>query len=197
MMNKLKRYFITGLVVLLPTLLTIYIMVIVFNFADGVLGRFLNTYLKNTLGFYIPGLGLILSVIIVLTTGFLASHLLGRKFAPYLENIFLRTPLINKIYPTLKQIVLFILRQEEFGFKRVVLVQYPSKGLWSLAFVTNESFKEMDDKTKTNLLCVFVPSSPGPLTGFTIFVAKEEVIFLDISVEDAMKIIISGGIFKP
>lgn len=197
MINKFKRYFVTGLVILLPIVLTTYILVIIFNFADSVLGSFLNNYLKKTLGFYIPGLGLILSIIIILATGLLASHLLGKKFLPYVENIFLKVPLINKIYPTLKQMVLFILMQREFGFKKVVLVEYPSKGIWSLGFVTNEAFREIDEKTKNNLLCVFIPSSPGPLTGYTVFLAKQEAIFLDISVEDAMKIIISGGIFKP
>lgn len=197
MMNRLKRYFVTGLVVILPVVLTIYILIIVFNFVDGVLGSFLNTYLKKTLGFYIPGLGLILSIIIILVTGLLTSLFLGKKIIPHLEKIFLKIPLINKIYPPLKQMVRFILMQRELGFKKVVLVEYPSKGIWSLGFVTNEAFEEIDNKTNNNLLCIFVPNSPGPLTGYTIFLAKEKAIFLDISVQDAMKIIISGGIFKP
>lgn len=196
-MNRLKRYFVTGLVVLLPVLLSVFILVKVFNFADNVLGRFLNSYLKETLGFYIPGLGLILSFLIVLVTGFFASHFLGKKLFPSFENIFLKIPLVNRIYPTLKQIILFILRQEEFGFKKVVLVEYPSKGIWSLGFVTNQAFTEIDSKINDKLVCVFIPSSPGPFTGYAIFLPQREVIFLDISVQDALKIIISGGIFKP
>lgn len=196
-MNRLRRYFVTGLVVLLPVISTIYILVVVFRFADGVLGRFLNNYLKDTLGFYVPGLGLILSIVIILVTGFFASNFLGRRIFPFFESFFLKVSPINKIYSPLKQIVLFLLRQKELGFKKVVLVQYPSQGIWSLGFITNEAFKEIDTPAKDNLLCIFIPSSPGPLTGYTIFLPQREVIFLDISVQDALKIIISGGIFKP
>jgi len=196
-MKRLKRYFITGLVVLLPVVLSIYILVKVFSFCDNVLGRFFNSYFKETLGFYIPGLGLILLLSIILLTGFSASHFLGKKLFPSFENTFLKIPLLNKIYPTLKQIVLFILRQEELGFKKAVLVQYPSKGIWSLGFVTNQAFAEIDNKINDKLLCVFIPSTPGPLTGYAIFLPQREVIFLDLSVQDALKIIISGGIFKP
>lgn len=196
-MKRLKRYFVTGLVVLLPLLLSVFILVKVFNFADNVLGRFLNSYFRETLGFYIPGLGLILSLLIVLAAGFSASHFLGKKLYPFFENIILKIPLLNKIYPTLRQIVLFILRQEEFGFKKAVLVQYPSKGIWSLGFVTNQGFTEIDNKTNDKLVCVFIPNSPGPLTGYAVFFPQREVVFLDLSVQDALKIIISGGIFKP
>jgi uncharacterized membrane protein len=196
-MKRLKRYFVTGLVVLLPIVLSVFILVKVFSFCDNVLGRFLNSYFRETLGFYIPGLGLILSLSIILVTGFSASHFLGKKLFPYFESLFLKIPLLNRIYPTLRQIILFILRQEEFGFQKAVLVEYPSKGIWSLGFVTNQAFAEIDSKLNDKFLCVFIPSTPGPLTGYAVFFPQREVIFLDISVQDALKIIISGGIFKP
>ena len=105
-------------------------------------------------------------------------------------------PLINKIYPALKQIILFVLAQKEFGFKKVVLVEYPSKGIWSISFLTNEGFEQINKATNREMVAVFLPTTPGPLTGYVVFIPKEEVKFLDISVSEALRIIISGGVFK-
>lgn len=196
-MEKLKKYFMTGLIVLIPFFLTIYLFWVVFLFVDGILGNFLNTYIKSKLGFYLPGLGLILFVLLIIFSGFFASRFIGKKLLIILENWFAGLPLIKKIYPTVKQIILFILAQKEFGFKKVVLAEYPSKGIWSLGFLTNEGFKGLECLGAKEIVAVFVPSSPGPLTGYVIFVPKEEVKFVDMSVSDALKIIISGGVFKP
>ncbi len=196
-MNKFKRYLIAGFVVVIPIFLTIYVLIAVFKFVDGILGRFLNIYLKNSLGFHIPGLGFFLFFFIIILVGFLTTRLIGRKIFPRLEKWFSGLPLINKIFPTLKQIVLFILSQKEFGFKKVVLVEYPSKGIWSLGFLTNEQFKKMTEDPNREIVSVFVPSSPNPLTGYVIFVPKESLRFADITISDAMKIIISGGVFNP
>jgi len=196
-MKRLKRYFITGFVVVVPAALTVYVLVILFRFIDGILGRFLNLYLKKTLGFYIPGLGFLLFFIMIALAGFLASRFLGRKIFPRLERWFSGLPFINKIYPTFKQIVSFVVAQKEFGFKKVVLLEYPSKGIWSLGFLTNEEFKKIGELLGRQMVSVFVPSSPNPLTGYVVFVVKEELKFVDISISDALKIIISGGVFKP
>lgn len=196
-MERLRRYLIAGLIVVVPVLLTVYVLVIMFRFADSILGRFLNVYLKDTLGFYIPGLGFLISVIFILFVGFLATRFLGKKVFIALERWFSGLPLINKMYPALKQIVLFVLAQKEFGFKKVVLVEYPSKGIWSLGFLTNENFERINKVSDREMVSVFMPSTPGPLTGYMILVPKEEVKFLDIPVSDALKIIISGGAFKP
>jgi len=196
-MGRIRRYLITGLVVVVPVSLSIFVLVVTFRFMDGILGRFLNVYLKDSLGFYIPGLGIILFLAIIILVGFLATRFIGRKIFPLLERWFLRIPLINKIYPALKQIVLFILAQKEFGFKKVVLVEYPSKGIWSLGFLTNEQFEKLKEASHKELVSVFVPNSPGPLTGYVIFVPKENLRFVDIAITDALKIIISGGVFKP
>ncbi len=196
-MNKLKRYFITGLIVVVPISLTIYVLVIIFQFLDGILGRFFSGYFKSSLGFYIPGLGILVFLLLIILAGFIATRLIGRSIFPQLEKWFSSLPIIGKIYPTLRQIVLFILSQEQFGFKKVVLVEYPSKGIWSLGFLTNENYTKLGKINGKELVSVFVPSSPGPLTGYVIFVTKEELRFVDISIADALKIIISGGVFKP
>lgn len=196
-MIRIKRYIVTGFVIVIPIFLTLYILVASFQFIDGIMGKFLNVYLKKTLGFYIPGLGIILFLSLIIFIGFLTTRFIGHKISHRLEKWFSGLPLIDKIYPTMKQIVLFILAQEEFGFKKVVLVEYPSKGIWSLGFLTNEKFKKIEDIPDKEMVSVFVPSSPSPLTGYLIFISKGDLKSIDISVTEALKIIISGGVFKP
>lgn len=194
---KIKRYLITGLVVIVPVAMTVYILVGLFRFVDGILGRFLNVYLKEWLGFYIPGLGLLLFFVIIFLVGILSSRFFVNKIFKRLEKWFSGLPLINKIYPPLKQIVSFASSEKEFGFKKVVLVEYPSKGIWSIGFLTNEKVRQIDKTAGKEMLAVFVPTTPGPLTGYVVFMPKEEVRFLDMSVNDALKIIVSGGFLKP
>lgn len=194
---KIKKYLITGLVVIIPVAVTVYILVGLFRFVDGILGRFLNVYLREWLGFYIPGLGLLLFFVIIFITGLLSSRFFVKKIFRRLEKWFSGLPLINKIYPPLKQIASFASSEKEFGFKKVVLVEYPSKGIWSIGFLTNERLRQIDKVTGKEMLAVFLPTTPGPLTGYVVFMPKEEVKFLDMSVNDALKIIVSGGFLKP
>lgn len=196
-MNRLKRYLITGLIVVVPIFVTVYVFLVVFRFTDSILGRFLNIYFKKILGFYIPGLGILISLLIIILVGFLANRFIGKKIFPRLEKWFSGLPLIKNIYPTLKQIILFILAQKEFGFKNVVLVEYPSKGIWALGFLTNEQFQKINQITNKEMVAVFVPTSPSPFTGYVVFVPKEDVKFPNISISEALNIIISGGVFKP
>lgn len=197
MMNKLKKYFITGLAVVVPVFLTAYVLVVLFRFTDNILGRFLNVYFKDALGVYIPGLGVLLFISLAVIIGFLANRYVGKIIFSLMDRGFSSLPLIRNIYPTFKQVISFILVQKEFGFKRVVLVEYPSKGIWSLGFLTNEEFQKLNQASEKVLASIFVPTSPGPFTGVVIFVAKEDLQFPDISILEAFKIIISGGVFKP
>jgi len=192
-MNRLKRYLLTGLIVLLPVVLTAYVFITIFRFADGILGRFI----EGLIGFYIPGIGLILSLVIVLLIGFLTTVLLGRRIFIVIENIFLRFPLVRQIYPSAKQIINFIFSKDRPRFRKVVLIEYPRKGIWSIGFITNETPQKIKTKTGEDLLNVFIPSSPGPITGYIMFVPKKDIIFLDMTVEDGLKLIISGGVVNP
>ncbi|MBU1726551.1 MAG: DUF502 domain-containing protein [Candidatus Omnitrophica bacterium] len=196
-MKRIERYLITGLAVVGPVFLSVYLLIVVFQFIDGILGRLVNSLLKNHLGFTIPGLGFVLFFLVLIFVGFLANRFLGRRMGQQIEKWFSGLPLINLVYPTIKQIILFISAQKEFGFKRVVLVEYPSKGIWSLGFITNEQFYKINTALSRDMIAVFIPSTPGPLSGFFIFVPREELKFPDISVGEALKIIISGGVFKP
>lgn len=193
----IRRYFITGLLVILPLFLSLYILFILFRFFDGILGRFVNIYLKDRFGFFIPGLGLILSLIIITFFGFLSTRFLGRYLYNLVDRLFKSFPLVRHIYPSLKQIFEFLFSEKSLSFKKAVLVCYPTKESWTIGFITNEGFLESLDKTKKDLLNIFVPLSPNPISGFLIFAPKEDVIFLDISIEEAIKLIVSGGLLNP
>jgi len=196
-MKTLRKYFITGLVVVVPVFLTVYVSVVLFRFADNILGRFLNVYFKNNLGFYIPGLGILIFLLLILLAGFLANRYIGKMIFSLIDKLFFSLPLIRNIYPTFKQMISFILAQKELGFRKVVSVEYPSKGIWSLGFLTNEEFKQFSQTSNKAMVSIFMPTSPGPFTGFVIFVAKEDLHFPNIAIADALKIIMSGGVFKP
>ncbi len=196
-MNNLKKYLITGLVVVIPFSLTIYLLVAIFRFLDNILGIFLVDYLKKSWGFYVPGIGFLLFLLLILLIGMLATKFLKHRIFLNLEKWFGGLPLIKSIYPALKQVILFVSAQKEFGFKKVVLVEYPSKGIWSLGFITNEGFGSLNRAINKDTLAVFVPMSPGPLSGYVIFVSKDEVKFPDMSVNEALNIIISAGVFNP
>lgn len=196
-MKSIKKYFITGLVVVIPIFLTLYLLTVLFYFVDNILGRFLNVYLRESLGFYIPGLGVLIFLLIIFFVGFLANRYIGKMVFPLVDKWFSSLPLIKNIYPAFKQVISFILAQKEFGFKKVVLVEYPSKGILSLGFLTNEEFGKLSQDAERPIASIFMPTSPGPFTGVVIFVAKEDLRFPDISISDALKIIISGGVFKP
>ncbi len=196
-MNNLKKYLITGLVVVIPFSLTIYVLVVVFKFLDNILGVFLVDYLRKSWGFYVPGIGFLLFLSLILLTGMLATKFLKHRIFLKLEIWFSGLPLIKNIYPALKQVILFVSAQKEFGFKKVVLVEYPSKGIWSLGFITNDGFAELNRAIGKDTVAVFVPMSPGPLSGYVIFVSKDEIKFPEMSVTAALNIIISAGVFNP
>ncbi len=196
-MNKLKRYFITGLLTILPIFLTLSILLIIFRLIDNIIGRIINSYLKAAFGFSIPGLGFIMAILIILAIGFVVSHLLSKRALPLIERWFLKLPGIRQVYPSIKQIVGFIFSKDEAVFKKVVLVEYPSKGIWSVGFMTNEGFREAQELTGQELVHVFIGSTPSPWSGFFILVPKNAVKFLEMSAEDGVKLIVSGGILKP
>jgi len=195
--SNLRAYFFTGLAVSLPLFGTCYILYILFSFTDNLLGRFINVYLKNKLGFSIPGLGLVLFILLILFAGILAKNLLGKSILHLIERSIIRLPLIKQIYPPLKQIVDFLFSSKEQIFKKVVLVEYPRKDIWSLGFITNDGSQKVKDVLKLDVLNVFIPTTPSPLTGYFMVVPRQDVISLDISIEDALKIVVSGGVLNP
>lgn len=197
MKHSIRYYFITGLIAILPVFITLYLLFVVGKFIDGVWGVGINFYMRKHFGFSIPGLGLIFGLITIFVAGVIANNLFVRRFFHALENRFLRLPLIRQVYPSAKQVVSSFISKDKPAFKKVVLIQYPAKGLWSIGFLTNESFAEVCTKTGKELVHVFIATTPSPFTGFLVLIPKEDVTFLDISVEEGIKLIVSGGIVKP
>lgn len=197
MLAKLRKYFLSGLLAFLPLALTVFLFIWVIGKADGMLGKYLDPLMKEYLGFYIPGLGLILGVVCIMFIGFIVTRYFGRKIQETVEKIFLKLPFFKQVYPALKEIAGFFFARGKLKFKTVVIVEYPRKGIYSFGFLTNESSDQLNKLTKNDLCNVFVPSAPGPLTGFVFMVPKKDIITTDITVEQAVKFNMSGGVVNP
>lgn len=194
----LKRWFIRGVILITPILVTISIIIWIFKFIDSLSHKFLTSYLDNYLyssfGLKIPGLGIIVSSLIVVLIGAIAS-LAGFRAFKWIESLFLKFPFVRKIYGPVRKVITLIFSEHPV-FRKVVLVEYPRKGVYSVGFLTNNTSRRVIKGDKT-YCSVFIPSSPSPFTGFTLFVPEEDVIFSDMSMEEATKVIISGGMLNP
>jgi uncharacterized membrane protein len=194
---QIRRYFIAGLLTILPLALSVYILLVLFRIVDGILGRYLNVYLKDLLGFYIPGLGLILFIVIIFLSGILSIHFFGARLHLFLGRALARFPLLRYIYPSVKEVFEFVFSDNKLGFKKVVLMEYPSKGIWCVGFIANDGYTEAEEKIGKKLFNIYVPSVPNPTTGYFFFVPKEDVIMLDIGIKEAMRLVMSGGLLNP
>jgi len=204
LVKKMQKYFLTGLAVLLPTVVSIYVFLLLFNFIDSlILG-------KVPFAQYIPGLnylqqlsrefsgvGFLTTILFILLTGVLARNFLGKKIISFLERMMLSVPVVRSIYNAVKQIVDAFMNQDKEAFQKVVLLEYPRKGLYALAFVTGTSKGEVQAKTQHEMVNVFLPTTPNPTSGFLLLVPKEDIIPLEMTVEEGIKLIISGGVVTP
>ena len=195
--GRIKRYFLSGMLIVLPVFITLYFLVFIFNLIDNAWGKIINFYIKKHLGFAIPGLGMLLGILTIFIVGFFATNFFGKKLFLIIEHWFIKLPFIRQVYNPAKQIVSSFISKEKPAFKKVVLVEYPSKGIWSLGFITNESFLAAEEITGESMYHVFIATTPSPLTGFLVLMPKKDVKTLDISVEQGIKMIVSGGIVKP
>jgi uncharacterized membrane protein len=196
---KLKTCFITGIVVITPIGLTFLVVQWFVNRIDSFLYTMIPVAYQpdRIFGFHIPGVGLFLSFIIVVSTGFLATNYLGRQTVLYADRIVQRIPLVNSIYTLFKQVTDTTLGQGGKGFRTPVLIEYPRKDIWSIGFMTGVANGEVQEITKHHLLNVFIPTTPNPTSGFYLLVPEKDVIPLTMSVEEAFKLIISGGMVTP
>jgi uncharacterized membrane protein len=196
--TSLKNYFLTGLLVILPVFITLYVIWSLIRGMDAILKYIPAKYLPETyLHIYIPGLGLILVIILVFVVGLLTRNFVGRKIVQLGENIVDRIPLVRVLYAGVKQLLETLFLQRTDAFKRVALIEYPRRGAYVIGFITGESKGEIQNKTDKNMINVFVPTTPNPTSGFYILIPEDELIILNMSVEDAFKLIISGGIVSP
>jgi uncharacterized membrane protein len=186
----LRNYFITGLVIFIPLVATIYIIWIAFNFLDGILKPIIRPFID------VPGLSLAITIFLILLIGIFGRIAVGKKAVKLLEDTLMKIPVISGIYFTIKEASNLFFMQKGKEFKTVVLVEFPKKGTYSIGFTTAATIKEIQDKTKKHVLNVYIPTTPNPTTGFFIMVPKEDVIPLDMTIDQAFKIILSGGLSK-
>lgn len=197
-MKKLKKYFISGLLVFLPLTLTVYLFIWVLSFTDGLLGKYIEPYFLREFGFYVEGLSIIIGVCLIVLIGFLATHYLGRKIYLRVEKILVKLPFFRQVYPSLKEIAFFVFSRDRMALKQVVFVEYPRKGLYTLGFLTNETDAKIARSISGGEMCnVLIPSVPNPLTGYVVIVPKDEIILSDMTIEEAIKFMVSGGVINP
>jgi uncharacterized membrane protein len=192
-MKELRSLFIRGLLSILPFVITLYILFWFFTFLDGLIGKFVIPIL----GFSFPGIGLIFTIGLILLTGFIVSNYVGVTLLKKGEELLQRIPLISKIYSSVKQIVEAFSVKDKQIFSNVVLVEYPRRGTYAIGFVTGECKGEAQDKTAARLINVFIPTTPNPTSGMLILVPDKEIIYLDMTVEEGLKLIISAGAVVP
>jgi uncharacterized membrane protein len=191
---RLRRYYVAGILVLAPTALTLWVVWKLFTFVDNILGNELRAR-----GVYVFGLGFVLLNVVLLALGFVATNFFGKRLFALWDRVMHRVPLINKIYATLRQIAEMLLGPGRAGgaFGKVALVEFPSPGTWGVGFVTSTTSGEAGHRTGRRVCSVFIPSAVNPTTGFLLVVPEEKVQYLDMTGEQAMKMIVSAGALVP
>ena len=198
--SRIRTYFLTGLVVAGPIAITLWLVWWFVTWVDGLVRPFIPVaYRPETyLPVHIPGLGLITAFLALTLLGFFAANFIGRKLVGFGESILSRMPVVRPIYRTAKQIFQTLFSKSESSFRRVALVEFPSPGMWSLVFLTQSPTKDIAGRLPaTEYVSAFMPCTPNPTTGFFFYVPKGDVVELDITVEQAMTVIMSAGIVQP
>ena len=194
--GRLRSWFFTGLLVTAPVLLTVYITWAAIELIDGQVASLLPGF-GQLIFSDVPGVGLIVGVVLITVIGAVAAGFLGRWIIRIGESLLHRTPIVRTIYGAIKQILETVVSSQSDAFREVVLVEYPRKGLWVIGFVTGNTKGEVHSLIKKNMVNVFVPTTPNPTSGFLLFCPRTEVIFMKMSVEAAVKLVVSGGIVTP
>ena len=191
---RLRNNFIAGVVVLIPIGITVYLTIFITKISSKILPKELNP--NHYLPYDIPGVEIIISIILITFIGWLSLSLIGKKLLEIFNNILKRIPILRTIYSAFEQMLDIFTKGDE-KTKNVVLVEYPRKGSWAVGFATKENKSEISHKSKQNLINVFVPTTPNPTSGFLLMFPKEEVIYLDMSFEEASRFIVSAGTSEP
>lgn len=193
-MKKLSSHLPKGIMALFPLAITLYIVWLLFTNVDGILGGLI----KRTFGFSIPGLGFLIIILFALAVGWVRDHSIGQKIILFFEKMVEKTPFAGRIFIVARQVRdAFTTKKGSRAFKEVALIEYPKKNSFSLCFITSESLGEVQAKTGKKVLSVFVPTTPNPTSGFLLFIPEDEITVLEMSVEEALQMIISGGVVVP
>ena len=200
--NRLRNYFITGLLITLPIAFTIFILNFLFRILDGSLSPMFTRLLimAGALikeGYRIPGLGVFMTLVIIFLVGVVTTNVMGAKLLQLGEKILDRIPVVRNIYTGAKQIVTTIAATDTKAFSEVVMVEFPRKGIWSLGFITSKTRGEVQEITDEEVVNIFIPTTPNPTSGFLIFVPRKDTSPLHMTVEEGIKMVISCGIVTP
>ena len=191
-MKKFRTIIVAGLLVWVPLGATIFVLRLLISLFGN-----LDSWLSDQLGLPIAGIGILLALLVLLGTGLIAANYFGKRFVSFWESFLERIPLVRNIYSAVKRFAEIVLSDSSQSFSKVLLIEYPRKGLYSLSFQTSQDLGEVQGKTGEDLVCVFVPTTPNPTSGLILMVPKQDVIELDMGVEDALKMVISLGVVVP
>lgn len=199
MMAYIRRYFISGLLVWVPIWVTILVIKFLADLLDNVFSLAPKGYHPDSLiGFHIPGIGVIIILLVIFLTGAIAANFIGGKFVELWDSLIGRIPLVRTLYMGVKQIMQTLFTPGGQSFRKVLLVEYPRKGMWTLAFQTGDATPEVQTSlNQESMLSLFVPTTPNPTSGFLIMLPKKDVIELNMSVEQTLKFVISLGVMQP
>lgn len=197
-MKHLRRYLVAGLLVWIPLGVTILILKVLISLMDRSLLLIPQQYRpEEWLGFSVPGLGLILTLLVLLVTGLLAANIVGRSMVSLWESLLDRIPVVRSVYSAAKNFTEIVFSDSGQSFKKVLLIEYPRKGIYSLAFQTATNLGEVQGRMGEQMVCTFVPTTPNPTSGYIIIVPKKDIIELDMEIDEALKMIISLGVIIP
>lgn len=189
-----KKYFIAGLLIWIPILATIFVLKFILGILDSVVDLFPHAVQPDYwFGLHIPGLGILLSLLVIFLTGLLVTNFFGHRLIEWGESLVRKIPMVRTIYSGTKQILETLISSKGESFRKVVLVEYPRKGLWSIAFQAGQAHSHISNHLGKEMVSVFIPTTPNPTSGFLIIVPADEIIELAIPVEDALKFVISLG----
>ena len=209
MLARLRTSFLTGIVVIAPVALTIWLIWSVIGWFDGLVLPFvpdayrpekiLNTLFGYDLKLNIRGVGVVVFLVFATLVGWLAKGLIGRSFIKYAENLVNRMPVVRSFYSGIKQIAETVFAQQERSFEKACMIEYPRKGIWAIGFISTTAKGEIAERNSSNgpMVSVFVPTTPNPTSGFLLFFPKTDIVELEMSIEDAAKLVISAGLVYP
>lgn len=200
--TRLRNYFLAGIIILAPVAITIWIVWSFLQWADSWVKPYIPARYdpEQYFDIAIPGFGLLIAVIVITLIGFLGSNLIGQWIVGFGESILNRMPVVRPVYRSIKQVLESVFKEQSNSFKKVGLIEFPSAGMWALVFVSSEAKGELAarfNEMGQEMVAVFLPPTPVPTAGFLLFVPREKIVMLDMTPDDAAKLLISGGIVSP
>jgi uncharacterized membrane protein len=194
----IRRYFVTGLLIWVPLAITAWVLSLIVGTMDQSLRLLPSAFHpRQSLGFDLPGAGVILTLLIIFITGVLAANFIGQRLVAWWERLLTKIPVVNSIYNSVKQVSDTLFSSSGNAFRKALLVQYPREGSWTIAFLTGQPGGDVSNHLQGDYVSVYVPTTPNPTSGFFLMMPKKDVIELDMSVDEALKYIISMGVVAP